>query len=83
MVEQSMARAPGFIAGRTSLNTESTCLPAGNMVMTVSASATASRTEPAMTAPLSRAISQEAAARSKPTTVCAALTRLAAMGPPI
>ena len=40
IVEQSMINAPFFIAGTTSFHTESTCLPAGSMVMTVSASFT-------------------------------------------
>ena len=35
-----MISAPFFIAGTTSLHTDSTCLPAGSMVMTVSASFT-------------------------------------------
>src|SRR4051794_8376426 len=82
-VEQSMASALDVIAGRMSLHTESTCLPAGSMVTTASASATASRTEPAITTPVSRAASQEAAARSKPATLCPALTRLAAIGSPL
>src|SRR5215207_8472932 len=83
IVEQSMASVPGSIAGRMSLQTDSTCLPAGSMVTTASASATASRTEPAIVTPVSRAASQEAAARSKPTTLWPALARLAAIGPPM
>src|SRR3954454_2890255 len=83
MVEQSMARLPGFTAGRMSLHTESTCLPAGSMVTTASASATASRNEPAIPTPVSRAASQPAGARAKPAAMCPALTRLAAIGPPM
>src|SRR4051812_45563907 len=83
MVEQSMASAPGFMAGRMSLQTDSTCLPAGSMVTTASASATASRTELAIVRPVPWAASQEAAARSKPTTLWPALARLAAIGPPM
>ncbi len=37
MVEQSMISAPLAIAGTTSVQTESTCLPAGSMVTTTSA----------------------------------------------
>src|SRR5688572_28261327 len=83
IVEQSMASVPGSIAGRMSLHTASTCLPAGSMVTTASALATASWTEPAMATLVSRAASQDAAARSKPTTLCPALARLAAIGPPM
>ena len=37
MVEQSMISVPLAIAGITSFQTDITCLPAGNMVMTTSA----------------------------------------------
>ena len=37
MVEQSIISAPLVIAGITSFHTDSTCLPAGSMVMTTSA----------------------------------------------
>ncbi len=68
---------------RMSLQTARTCLPAGNMVMTTSASATASRAEAATAMPSASACAHEAGTRSKPTTRCCALTRLAAMGPPM
>jgi hypothetical protein len=83
MVELSMTSAPACTAGTMSLQTDSTCLPAGSMVTTTSASATASRAEPATLTPSALACSQEAGTRSKPTTRCCALTRFAAIGPPI
>jgi hypothetical protein len=51
IVEQSMINAPLAIAGTTSCQTESTCLPAGNMVMTTSAPFTAATELSAMAAP--------------------------------
>jgi len=51
MVEQSMINAPFAIAGTTSFQTESTCLPAGNIVMTTSAPFTAATALSAMPAP--------------------------------
>ena len=51
MVEQSMSSAPVASLGRMSLQTESTCLPAGSMVITTSASLTASAAEPRCSTP--------------------------------
>ena len=51
MVEQSMISAPLAIAGTTSVQTDSTCLPAGSMVMTTSAPFTAATALSAIPAP--------------------------------
>src|SRR5580704_11452244 len=53
------------------------------MVMTTSACATEARAESAMATPVAPALSRKAATRSKPATSWPALTRLAAIGPPI
>ena len=68
-----MISVPGFAAGRRSCQTDSTCLPAGSIVTTASASRTASAPEPAIRTPSALAASQEAAARSKPITLCPGL----------
>src|SRR5690606_3037504 len=60
-----------------------TCGPAGSMVMTTSASLTASATEPTGRQPASAARSRAAADRSKAATSCPALAWLAAMPPPM
>src|SRR5580704_5020630 len=83
MVEQSMIRVPLVIDGTTSFQTESTCLPAGSMVITTSAPFTEATALSAIAAPSLFAWSREAATRSKATTLWPALTRLAAIGPPI
>ena len=83
MVEQSMTSVPGRVAGRMSLQTAVTCLPAGSMVITASASATASRAEKVYSTPRVLSRVAEAGTRSKPTTRCPALTRFAAIGPPM
>ena len=51
MVEQSMISVPLVIAGTTSFQTESTCLPAGSMVMTTSAPFTEATALSAIAAP--------------------------------
>src|ERR1019366_8374447 len=83
MVEQSMISAPFAIDGTTSVHTEITCLPAGSMVMTTSAPFTAPTELSAIAAPSALACAREASTRSNATTLWPALTRLAAIGPPI
>src|SRR5439155_18299492 len=83
MVEQSMISVPLAIAGMTSFQTDSTCLPAGSMVTTTSAPFTEATEFSAMAAPSVFAWSREAATRSNAVTLWPALTRLAAIGPPI
>ena len=83
MVEQSIINAPLDAAGITSLHTATTCLPAGSMVMITSAPFTASVALAATVTPSALACAREASTRSKPVTLWPALTRLAAMGPPI
>src|SRR5882757_1968861 len=83
MVEQSMISAPFAIDGMTSVQTEITCLPAGSMVMTTSAPLTAPTELSAIAAPSAFACLREASTRSNATTLWPALTRLAAIGPPI
>ena len=78
-----MISAPLLIEGTTSVQTEITCLPAGSMVMTVSAPFTAAAALSAMVAPSLLAWFFEASTRSKAMTLWPALTRLAAIGPPI
>src|ERR1700712_3033502 len=51
MVEQSITSAPLATDGMISLHTETTCLPAGSMVMTASAPFTAATALSAMLAP--------------------------------
>ncbi len=51
MVEQSMISDPFVIAGNISIQTESTCLPAGSIVMTTSAPFTALAALSAIAAP--------------------------------
>ena len=51
----ALRSVPGFTAGRISAQTASTCLPAGSMVTTTSASATASRADPEIPTPSSAA----------------------------
>src|SRR5664279_3629179 len=83
MVEQSMISAPFFMEGTTSVHTEITCLPAGSMVMTTSTPFTALTELSEMAAPSVLACAREASTRSNATTLWPALTRLAAIGPPI
>src|SRR6202008_2100384 len=83
MVEQSMISAPVAIAGMTSVHTEITCLPAGSMVITTSAPFTELTELSAIAGPSAFACAREASTRSNATTLWPALTRLAAIGPPI
>src|SRR5712691_1792748 len=83
MVEQSMISAPLVIAGSISVHTERTCLPAGSIVITTSAPFTALTALSAITAPSAFACLREASTKSKPVTLSPALTRLAAIGPPM
>src|SRR4051794_12468193 len=83
MVEQSIISAPFATCGMTSLHTETTCLPAGNMVITTSAPFTEAAALPAIVTPSDLAWSSRPCTRSKPETVWPALTRLAAIGPPM
>src|SRR3954449_2683962 len=83
MVEQSMTSDPLLIAGNISVHTESTCLPAGSIVTTTSAPLTAPGALSAMPAPSELACFREASTRSNPVTLWPALTRLAAIGPPM
>src|SRR5215472_46574 len=83
MVEQSMISVPLVMAGTTSFQTESTCLPAGSIVITTSAPFTDDAALSAIAAPSAPAWLREASTRSNATTLWPALTRLAAMGPPI
>src|ERR1043166_6555133 len=83
MVEQSIISAPFAACGMTSLHTETTCLPAGSMVMTTSASLTEAAALAAIATPSDLAWSSKPCTRSKPETLCPALTRLAAIGPPM
>src|ERR1700722_5992642 len=78
-----MMSAPLVMAGTTSCQTESTCLPAGSIVITTSAPLTEAIELSAMAAPSALAWSREAATRSKGMTLWPALTRLAAIGPPM
>src|SRR5207253_215923 len=82
-VEQSIISAPFATCGMTSLHTETTCLPAGSMVITTSASFTESAALAATVTPSALAWSSRPCTRSKPKTLWPALTRLAAIGPPI
>ena len=83
IVEQSMTSAPLRAAGRKSDQLARTCLPAGSMVTTTSAAATASRALGAMRTPDAAAAVFAASTRSKPSTEWPALTRLAAIGAPM
>src|SRR3982075_1781845 len=83
MVEQSIINAPFATAGNISVQTETTCLPAGSIVITTSAAFTAAAALSAMAAPSAFAWLREASTRSKPVTLSPALTRLAAIGPPM
>src|ERR1041385_527729 len=83
MVEQSIISAPFATWGMTSLHTEMTCLPAGSMVITTSAPLTEAAALPATVTPSVLAWSSRPCTRSKPETFCPALTRLAAIGPPM
>src|SRR5512139_3328127 len=83
MVELSMISAPLAMAGTTSFQTDSTCLPAGSMVTTTSAPFTAPVALSAIDAPSALAWSREASTRSNAMTLWPALTRLAAIGPPM
>src|ERR1043166_2796699 len=83
MVEQSIISAPLATCGMTSLHTETTCLPAGSIVITTSAPFTEAAALPATATPSDFAWSSRPCTRSKPSTLCPALTRLAAIGPPI
>src|SRR5215470_6327310 len=83
IVELSMISAPWPMAGTISFHTDSTCLPAGSMVTTTSAPFTAPAAVSAITAPSLFAWLREASTRSKATTLWPALTRLAAIGPPM
>ena len=83
MVEQSMISAPLVIDGKISVQTDSTCLPAGSIVMTTSAPFTAATALSAIAAPSALAWLREASTRSNAITLWPALTRLAAIGPPM
>src|ERR1700684_4107651 len=83
MVEQSMTRAPFGVAGRRSAWDATPWRPAGSIVTTVSALATASRALGAMATPDAAAAVFAASTRSKPATECPALTRFAAIGAPM
>ena len=83
MVEQSMISDPLAIDGKISVQTDSTCLPAGSIVMTTSAPFTAATALSAIAAPSAFDWLREASTRSNATTLWPALTRLAAIGPPI
>src|SRR6202011_4741108 len=83
MVEQSIISAPLATEATISVQTDSTCLPAGSMVITTSASLTASAALAAIATPSAFAVSSDAGTRSKPRTLWPALTRLAAIGPPM
>ena len=83
MVELSMNSVPLAAAANRPSVADTTCLPLGSMVTTMSAWATAAGAVSAMVTPRARAASMAAGARSKPVTSCPALTRLPAMGAPI
>ena len=78
-----MINDPFVMAGTTSVQTDSTCLPAGSMVITTSAPFTAATELSAISAPSALACAREASTRSNAVTVWPPLTRLAAIGPPI
>jgi hypothetical protein len=79
-------RAPGRTCASTPVgpdNTPRTWSPAGNIVKTTSASRTASATDWAILIPAAAAAAFAGSLKSNPTTVWPALTRLAAIGPPM
>ena len=80
-----MKSAPSLATGRRSAQTARTCLAAGSMVMTTSASPsrTAATAEGSIATPVPAAAAREASEMSKPTTGWPAFTRLAAIGPPM
>src|SRR5664279_2538339 len=69
MVEQSMISVPLVMDGMTSLQTDSTCLPAGSMVMTTSAPFTAAAALSAIPAPSLDAWAREGSTRSNAVTL--------------
>ena len=71
-----MNSAPGLAAGRMSLQAAMTWRPAGSMVMTTSAPATASRAEPAMATPVAAASLRSFSTRSKPIDAMARLDEI-------
>ena len=81
MVEESIHSDPA-LRGR-SPQTPSTCRPAGSMVTTTSAAPAACAALSAIFTPSFAAASRDSATRSTPVTSCPALTRLAAIGPPM
>src|SRR6516165_1718943 len=83
IVDESITSAPLAISGKTSLQTLITCLPAGNIVTKVWASLIASIALCASEIPAFAAAARASSPRSKPETSKPALTRLAAIGPPI
>src|SRR6476469_7230237 len=83
MVEQSIINVPFAIAGNISVQTETTCLPAGSIVITTSAPFTAAAALSAIAAPSALAWLREASTKANPVTLSPALTRLAAIGPPM
>ncbi len=83
MVEQSMNSVPCRAAGTMSFHTESTCSPAGSMVMTMSAFSTVDRALATIWTPSRAEASRDAGTTSKPSTCSPDLTRLAAIGAPI
>src|SRR6202453_3252878 len=83
IVEESINSEPCFAAPTISLQTATTGFPAGNIVIATSARDTASTALAAMATPSLAAESRKAATTSKPSTSCPALTRLAAIGPPM
>ncbi len=84
IVEQSIRSAPALALGETSFsNTARTCLAAGSMVMTTSASFTASAADPAARQPPATAFSTASGTRSNARTSWPALARFGAIPPPI
>src|SRR5665213_2698532 len=84
MVEQSIASAPGLALGTMwADHTARTCEPAGSMVITTSAAATASAAVADRRHPAATARSSAVAERSKASTSCPALARLAAIPAPM
>src|SRR3954453_12009388 len=84
IVEQSISSAPVLALGATSFsNTARTCFAAGSMVMTTSASLTASAAEDAEAQPATTALSTASGTRSNARTSCPALARLGAIPPPM
>jgi hypothetical protein len=83
MVEQSMNSVPCRACGTISFHTDSTCSPAGSMVTTTSALSTVALALATICTPSLAEASRDVATTSKPKTWPPALTRLAAIGPPM